>query len=293
MKVWKRIQKEMRSMPVVEGRVGTSTPIYCQRFLLDGQDRRSRALPILSMGMLFGGAKVQEGDASHRRSQSLPTQGVLVPVGCDTHWHYSGTADVALFYFLDTSSGIGARLLELSRNETDPLPFSNALINATALEILDELQKGSAADTAFIDLLVQVMLEKLQRCLTTPAGSGFAARHAHFNRLQKVLPHIAGNLAQDLSLEKLAVLAGVSVRHFRRLFFETMAVTPHQYVQTARLEQAHRLLGATSMPIAKIVADCGFGSQSHLTAQFRKAYALTPGQLRRHLQQARVGAPAS
>ena len=285
MDIWKRVEKELDSLPIVEGRVGKTTPLYCQRFLLDGPDRRSRAGPILSMAIQFGGAKIQEGDPGYWRSQSLPTQGVLIPVGCETNWHYSGTADFALFYFLDVSSGFAEGLLRLTRNATEPLAFSNTLVGATALEILDELQKGSAGDEDYLEMLHKVMLEKVYRCLTTPEIIGLSPRHAHFNRLQKVLPYIRGNLANDLSLDKLAELSGVSVRHFRRLFAEAMGVTVHQYVQAARLEQARKFLGATTLPISRIVADCGFSSQSHLTAQFRAAYAATPAQYRRQLRQ--------
>lgn len=201
--IWKRVENELGSLPIVEGRVGKTTPLYCQRYLLDGPDRRSRALPTLSMAIQFGGAKIQEGEPNQWRSQSLPTQGVLIPAGCETNWHYSGTADFALFYFLDVSSGFAESLLRLTRNATQPLAFSNALIGATALEILDELQKGTAGDEGYLEMLHKVMLEKIYRCLTTPEIIGLSPRHAHFNRLQKVLPYIRGNLSNDLSLDKL------------------------------------------------------------------------------------------
>ena len=285
MDMWKRVENELGSLPIVEGRVGKTTPLYCQRFLLDGPDRRSRGGPLLSMAVQFGGAKIQEGDPNSWRSQIFPTQSVLIPVGCETNWHYSGTVDFAVFYFLDVSSGFAEGVLRLTRNATQPLAFSNALVGSTALEILDELQKGLAGDEDYLEMLHKVMLEKVYRCLTTPETIGLSLRHAHFNRLQKVLPYIRGNLAEDLSLDKLAELSGVSTRHFRRLFAEAMGVTVHQYVQAARLEQARKFLGTTTLPISKIVADCGFSSQSHMTAQFRAAYVATPEQYRRQLLQ--------
>jgi AraC-like DNA-binding protein len=39
------------------------------------------------------------------------------------------------------------------------------------------------------------------------------------------------------------------------------------------------------MPISQIAEECGFSSQSHLTACFRVAHASTPAKFRHHVQQ--------
>jgi AraC family transcriptional regulator len=53
-------------------------------------------------------------------------------------------------------------------------------------------------------------------------------------------------------------------------------MAPHDYVLAARLEQARKLLPLSELPIARTAADSGFASQSHFTAQFREAHAVTP-----------------
>jgi transcriptional regulator GlxA family with amidase domain len=50
--------------------------------------------------------------------------------------------------------------------------------------------------------------------------------------------------------------------------------------QSARLEQARKLLTMSSMPIARIAPESGFSSPSHLTAYFRAAHAVTPAKYR-------------
>ena len=45
-------------------------------------------------------------------------------------------------------------------------------------------------------------------------------------------------------------------------------------------EQARKLLTMSSMPIARIAQESGFSSQSHLTACFRAAHAVTPAKYR-------------
>jgi AraC family transcriptional regulator len=61
-------------------------------------------------------------------------------------------------------------------------------------------------------------------------------------------------------------------------------------VLAARLEQARKLLNVTNLPISRIAEDCGFSSQSHLTARFREAHAATPAEFRAHGRQTQLDA---
>jgi AraC family transcriptional regulator len=165
----------------------------------------------------------------------------------------------------------------------DPIQFSDPLVGATASQIFDELQKGSSCDNRFMEKLADVMLEQVYRVLTTPETGRLSPRHIHFSRLQKVLPYIRRHLADDLSVQSLADLVGLSSTHFRRLFQEALGVPVHRYVQAARLEQARMLLGTTTIPISEIAEESGFSSQSHMTACFRAAHAATPAEYRKQV----------
>jgi AraC family transcriptional regulator len=61
-----------------------------------------------------------------------------------------------------------------------------------------------------------------------------------------------------------------------------MGVSPHRYVLAARLDLARKLLAQSTLPIVRVAAECGFSSQSHLTASFRTAHSTTPAQYRAH-----------
>jgi AraC family transcriptional regulator len=231
----------------------------------------------------FGGGQVREGEQDQWRVQSLPTQSLLVPPGVPTHWHYSGTVDFVAFYFLEGGNDSMANLELLARSRGQPLPFSDPLVGAAAQQLVSELHKGPVADQAFMARLAALMLEQTYRVLTTPGTGGISPRHAQFPRLQAALNHIHQNLGGDLSADALARCAGVSQAHFRRLFQEAVGIAPHRYVLAARLEQARKLLSLSEMPIARIAQECGFSSQSHLTASFRAAHAVTPAQFRARL----------
>ena len=100
-------------------------------------------------------------------------------------------------------------------------------------------------------------------------------------QLRRVNDLIAARLAGGPSLTALADAAGYSKAHFVRLFRRTLGTSPHRYVLQRRLEQAHRLITTTALPLAQVAAETGFASQSHLHAAFVRRYGSTPGEARR------------
>ena len=283
MAVWHSVRKDLRSAPIAEGDIAGVTPLYAERYLLHGIDRSVRGNDMLGLIVFVGGSRVQEGELERWRTSSLPTQMLLVPPKCATRWHLSGATDFGAFYFTDPAQSLSERLTLLAQTAAHPIQFSDPLVAATALQIFNELQKGSSCDVTFTAKLADVMVEQVYRVLTTPETGVFSPRHIHFPRLQKVLPYIREQLANDLSAGALATRAGLSIAHFRRVFQEALGVPVHRYVQAARLEQARKLLGTTNMPISKVAQEVGFSSQSHLTSCFRAAHAATPAEYRRQI----------
>ena len=76
---------------------------------------------------------------------------------------------------------------------------------------------------------------------------------------------------------RLAQEVGLSPHHFARLFKATYGTTPHQYVQTLRIDAAVEALRRDlSVPIADVALACGFASQSHMTELMRRRLASPP-----------------
>lgn len=295
MKNWQQVRRELGSTPLAEGLVGSSAPgtagLYVEHYVFQDIERTVSGMSRTGLVTMFGGARVREGESGAWRSSTLPSQSLLVPAACPTHWHYAGTVDFAVFYFPDRTEGVIERLRLLAAKAGEPLPLSDTLASALALQLVKELHKGRGRDERFTAMLVPLLMEQIYRALTIPETRGFNPRHIHFSRLQSVLAYIRDHLAEDLSVPVLAGKAAVSVAHFRRLFQEAMGTTPHRYVLATRLEQARTLLAVTQLPIAQIADECGFSTQSHFTASFRTAHACTPAEYRIQLKQ--PGAPAA
>ena len=101
-------------------------------------------------------------------------------------------------------------------------------------------------------------------------------------RLAVVVDYLRANLAERLTLEQLAAVAGLSPYHFLRRFRAQYHATPQQMLMALRLFEAKRLL-ASGMPPAQVAAAAGLTDQSHLTRSFVKRYGVTPARYQQQL----------
>jgi AraC-like DNA-binding protein len=99
-------------------------------------------------------------------------------------------------------------------------------------------------------------------------------------RSQQICEYIASNLDQNISLETLAKMAGLSVHHFARVFKQSIGIPPHCYILQRRIERARHLLLNTKRPLSEIALSAGFSDQSHLARHFRRTTGLSPSAMR-------------
>ena len=87
---------------------------------------------------------------------------------------------------------------------------------------------------------------------------------------------ISNHVGGDLSLPMLAQQAGMSERSFSRRYVEATGQTPARAVERLRVEAARRLLSDTRLPVKRIAARCGFGSEETMRRSFVRTLAATP-----------------
>ena len=99
------------------------------------------------------------------------------------------------------------------------------------------------------------------------------------NAITRTLQYISQNLGNDLTVDILAQVAGLSRAHMIRAFRKHYFITPHAFQTDLRIRHARHLLrcGATPSDTAQA---CGFADQAHLTRQFKARTGLTPAVFR-------------
>jgi AraC-like DNA-binding protein/quercetin dioxygenase-like cupin family protein len=91
---------------------------------------------------------------------------------------------------------------------------------------------------------------------------------------------LAATLAENVSLERLAEVAGLSPYHLSRVFRAEVGIPPHAYQVQLRILRAKALLREGRKP-AEVAAATGFVDQSHFSRHFRWLVKLTPGRYAR------------
>lgn len=87
--------------------------------------------------------------------------------------------------------------------------------------------------------------------------------------------YLHAHYAENISLETLAAIAGLSRFHFCRVFRKVLGVTPNVYQTQLRIAEAKNLL-LQGVSIATVAEMTGFYDQSHFGLYFKRLVGVTP-----------------
>jgi len=105
--------------------------------------------------------------------------------------------------------------------------------------------------------------------------------------LRELVGWIADHLDDDLSVPALAARAGMSPRHFARVFAAELQMTPARFVELHRVEAARRRLEESSDGVERVAATCGFGSAEAMRRAFLRTVRVSPADYRNRFRSSR------
>jgi transcriptional regulator GlxA family with amidase domain len=149
----------------------------------------------------------------------------------------------------------------------------------------------SAGVTAGIDLalalveadlgheLALAVARQLVVFLKRPGGQSqfsatLALQHGD-TRFEDLHAWIAENLRGDLSVGALATASGMSERSFVRHYRQATGMTPARAVEQIRVEAARHTL-ELGLPVKRVAARCGFGSEETMRRSFQRLLGASP-----------------
>jgi transcriptional regulator GlxA family with amidase domain len=171
--------------------------------------------------------------------------------------------------------------------------FPNLIVDSDQIFIRDGALCTAAGVTSGIDLALSLLEEDHGRelallvarymvmFLKRPGGQSqfsahLAAQASSRTGIQKIQEYVLENLSADLSVEALALQAGMSPRNFARVFRRDVNRTPAEFVEAARLDAARRMLVDSSTPLQRVAHICGFGDIGTMRRAFIRNIGINP-----------------
>lgn len=172
----------------------------------------------------------------------------------------------------------------------------NARVERDAIYVQCENLYTSAGVTAGMDMALAMVeadwgkaialaiAQELVMYLKRPGGQSQFSRHLTAQRRDDVFGNLElwmlDHLDADLTVENLARRAGMSPRHFARLFAQRMGTSPAAYVRRLRVEQARSRIEGGAMRAKQVARECGFADEQSLRRAFRQVLGVTPADYR-------------
>lgn len=131
-------------------------------------------------------------------------------------------------------------------------------------------------------------LEPLSRLITAELIDMIAqakqpkARHAssYQKGIRSAADYINEHYAENLTLEDLAAICGLTTGYFTRCFNKMFLNSPSAYIAMVRISQAKILLSNTLLPVKEVAKRVGYNRSSTFCDAFKKDTGMTPNEYR-------------
>lgn len=159
------------------------------------------------------------------------------------------------------------------------------IINDIITSIVHEMnQRDFGYELAIKYLLYQLLMLLLRHHTESVlTENDHQQRIKNLERFTPVFKYIEQHYNDDITVESLASLAGLSRFHFSRLFKSLTNKTVTEYINKIRLDKAEYFLRNTTMSISEIALSSGFNDIYYFSKIFKKKRGLSPSSLRKQM----------
>ena len=206
-------------------------------------------------------------------SDMLHGEMTLMPRGVPSQWSWNSVCDRLDVIVSPDVLCDGSKL-----DVVDRFAFRDNKMETVCGRLYRELSLGGEADRLYVEsLVIRLAVWLRQRhSAASPVRPIPQSRGLTRNQARHVLDYVEANLSQQLTLNELAKIAGLSLHHFARMFKQTLGVAPYRYVLQRRVERAKLMLRTARASLVDISLSAGFYDQSHFTSTFGRMVGATP-----------------
>lgn len=117
---------------------------------------------------------------------------------------------------------------------------------------------------------------------TSSANTALINSDKNVPKLKNVLSFIRSNYDKQITLDDMAISAGMSPKYFCYFFKEMTRKTPVEYLTAYRIEKASRKLLNSDISVTDIAYSCGFNDLSYFIKTFKNLKGITPAKFRKY-----------
>ncbi len=171
---------------------------------------------------------------------------------------------------------------KLDRNNAH-FAYVTGLLNG----IRAEFSGGAYGCDVMVKAKILELLVILRREFFPPeeTGGGESSAYAlHSGGIERAIGYMDKNFASAITLEEIAKEAYMPRTYFCAVFKKLNGMTPWQYINIRRIDEALRLLKKTDDTVLKIAVRCGFNNTANFNRIFKKITGLTPLEYKKNLK---------
>jgi len=188
--------------------------------------------------------------------------------------------------FLNRSPFHSLRRMMLEARKGLSFPLQDIMRVYALLDTLSSVKDGFYAVMQFYTILYELSKSTSAHTLATSSYAKVEVE-SDSRRVLKVKNYISKNYRDEIRLNTLADIAGMSPSAFSRFFKLHTGRNLSEYIIEMRLGYASRMLVDTSKGIAEICYDCGFNNLSNFNRIFKKRKNCSPSEFRENYRKTR------
>ena len=205
--------------------------------------------------------------------------------------HHNQKKQVLNIYFTESFlvSKMGACFIlnskkyQLAKKENQAYSFfkNGLMINGKLTAIVNEFLNCSFDGITKQSYLESKLTELILIALITDGSEDEIKklREADKASIIKIEAYIGTHLKEDLSIEKLSVLAGFNTSKFKSVFKQVYGITVFKYITSLKIEKAMQLILKHDYTISQASYEVGYKNPQHFTVAFKKKLGYLPSQL--------------
>lgn len=139
----------------------------------------------------------------------------------------------------------------------------------------DEFSEEKYGFEQMVKMKMYVMLFSIARDRGYCDDGDENAGMPRLDAIRKSMRYIDEHLCEDITVPRLAEIAGLSPNYYRTLFKQIAGISPVKYITAKRVNRASALLKYYEGNMIDLALECGFNS----TASFNRAFRMYTGQV--------------